>query len=194
MSFPPEIARAGAAGPARPDSRGRQRPQTGRHSMNRGLGYRFDLEDRPWLRADFSLRFAAARSNAVGAGRGRPALLHEPSRPAAARLERRLRTACEERLNQLATKTTAKLLLSMMFAYLTNQKGCGCRADNGATIAGSVQAAGKEGVCHETLCRTRANTHGHPRRRYDRGAHTSSRRIRSSATTRRPFNTSARPA
>ena len=62
------------------------------------------------------------------------------------------RTALEERLNQLATKTTAKLLLSMMFAYLTNQKCCGCfGADNGATIAGSVQAAGQYGICHESL-------------------------------------------
>jgi hypothetical protein len=62
------------------------------------------------------------------------------------------RTACEERLNQLATKSTAKLLLSMMFAYLTNQKCCNCfGADNGATIAGSVQAAGQFGICHETL-------------------------------------------
>ena len=58
----------------------------------------------------------------------------------------------EERLNQLATGTNAKLLLSIMFAYLTNQKCSGCFGeDNGATIAGSIQAAGTYGICHESL-------------------------------------------
>ncbi len=39
-----------------------------------------------------------------------------------------------------------------MFCYLTNQQECGCTGgDNGATIAGSVAAAGKEGVCEESL-------------------------------------------
>jgi C1A family cysteine protease len=42
------------------------------------------------------------------------------------------------------------IVLSAMFAYLTNQKCCGCfGADNGATIAGSCQAAQSYGICLE---------------------------------------------
>jgi len=119
----------------------------------RGLGYRFDLEDRAWLRAN-QLAFRGTSFETLSV----PAEI-DPRSYMSLRDQQQLgscsgasRTACEERLNQLATKTTAKLLLSMMFAYLTNQKCCDCfGADNGATISGSVQAAAQYGICHETL-------------------------------------------
>jgi C1A family cysteine protease len=119
----------------------------------RGLGYRFDLEDRAWLRAN-QLAFRGTSFDTLSV----PAEI-DPRWYMSLRDQQQLgscsgasRTACEERLNQLATNTTAKLLLSMMFAYLTNQKCCDCfGADNGATISGSVQAAAQFGICHETL-------------------------------------------
>jgi len=56
------------------------------------------------------------------------------------------RSSLEERLNYLATGAKGPTL-SAMYCYLTNQQECGCSGgDNGATIAGSVSAAGKEGV------------------------------------------------
>jgi len=134
-------------------------------------GYRFDLEDRPWLRAN-QLAFRGSSFMALRV----PAEI-DPRADMSIRDQMQLgscsgasRTAIEERLNQLASgtarlsstlrlrpegsspKSTDKLLLSIMFAYLTNQKCCNCfGADNGATIAGSVQAAGKFGICHESL-------------------------------------------
>jgi len=116
-------------------------------------GYRFDLEDRPWLRAN-QLAFRGSAFMALRV----PAEV-DPRADMSIRDQMQLgscsgasRTAIEERLNQLASGTTDKLLLSIMFAYLTNQKCCDCfGADNGATIAGSVQAAGKFGICHESL-------------------------------------------
>jgi C1A family cysteine protease len=61
------------------------------------------------------------------------------------------RSSLEERLNYLATGAKGPAL-SAMYCYLTNQQECGCSGgDNGATIAGSVAAAGKEGVCEESL-------------------------------------------
>ena len=119
----------------------------------RGLGYRFDLEDRAWLRAH-QLAFRGSSFDRLSV----PGAI-DPRSSMSLRDQQQLgscsgasRTACEERLNQLATKTTARLLLSMMFAYLTNQKCCNCfGADNGATISGSVQAAAQYGICHESL-------------------------------------------
>jgi C1A family cysteine protease len=121
--------------------------------MKRGLGYRFDLEDRPWLRAhQLAFRGSAFETLSVPAEVDPRSYMSLRDQQQLGSCSGASRTACEERLNQLATKTTAKLLLSMMFAYLTNQKCCGCfGADNGATIAGSVQAAGQYGICHETL-------------------------------------------
>ncbi|HXY33967.1 MAG TPA: C1 family peptidase [Planctomycetaceae bacterium] len=61
------------------------------------------------------------------------------------------RSSLEERLDYLATGAKGPTL-SAMFCYLTNQQECGCYgSDNGATIAGSVAAAGKEGVCEDSL-------------------------------------------
>jgi len=116
-------------------------------------GYRADLEDRPWLRAN-QLAFRGSAFMALRV----PAEI-DPRADMSIRDQMQLgscsgasRTAIEERLNQLASGTTDKLLLSIMFAYLANQKCCNCfGADNGATIAGSVQAAGKFGICHESL-------------------------------------------
>jgi C1A family cysteine protease len=117
------------------------------------FGYRFDLEDRPWLRAN-QLVFRGSAFTALRV----PAEV-DPRASMSIRDQLQLgscsgasRTAIEERLNQLANGTSDKLLLSIMFAYLTNQKCCDCfGADNGATIAGSVQAASKFGICHESL-------------------------------------------
>ena len=56
------------------------------------------------------------------------------------------------RAAQLSGDRSQGARLSAMFCYLTNQQECGCAGgDNGATIAGSVAAAGKEGVCEESL-------------------------------------------
>jgi C1A family cysteine protease len=119
----------------------------------RGLGYRFDLEDREWLRANqLAFRGTAFETLSVPAEIDPRSYLSLRDQQQLGSCSGASRTACEERLNQLATKTTAKLLLSMMFAYLTNQKCCNCfGADNGATISGSVQAAAQYGICHETL-------------------------------------------
>jgi hypothetical protein len=119
----------------------------------RGLGYRFDLEDRPWLRAhQLAFRGSPFETLRVPAEVDPRCYMSLRDQQQLGSCSGASRTALEERLNQLATKTTAKLLLSMMFAYLTNQKCCGCfGSDNGATIAGSVQAAGQYGICHESL-------------------------------------------
>ncbi len=118
-----------------------------------GLGYRFDLEDRPWLRANqLAFRGSPFETLRVPAEVDPRSYLSLRDQQQLGSCSGASRTALEERLNQLATQTTAKLLLSMMFAYLTNQQCCNCfGADNGATIAGSVQAAGKYGICHESL-------------------------------------------
>lgn len=121
--------------------------------MIRGLGYRYDLEDRGWLRANqLAFRGSPFETLRVPAEVDPRAFMSLRDQQQLGSCSGASRTALEERLNQLATQTTARLLLSMMFAYLTNQKCCDCfGADNGATIAGSVQAAGKYGICHESL-------------------------------------------
>lgn len=121
--------------------------------MIRGLGYRFDLEDRQWLRANqLAFRGSPLETLRVPAEVDPRSYLSLRDQQQLGSCSGASRTALEERLNQLATKTTAKLLLSMMFAYLTNQKCCDCFGkDEGATISGSIQAAGQYGICHESL-------------------------------------------
>lgn len=61
------------------------------------------------------------------------------------------RAVGEEILNLMATGKYTEL--SPQFAYIENQKACGMLgADNGATIDGSVQAAGSTGICTESAC------------------------------------------
>ena len=116
-------------------------------------GYRAELEDRDWLRANQLIfrgsPFASLRVPAEIDPRAGTSIRDQMQLGSCSGASR---TAIEERLNQLATGTAGRLLLSIMYAYLTNQKCCDCfGADSGATIAGSVQAAAKFGICHESL-------------------------------------------
>lgn len=121
--------------------------------MPYSYGWRHDLEDRRWLRAN-QTRFDAKRFRAAPIPNEidlRPHITIKNQQELGA-CSGFSRSTLEECLNGIATSWASKLTLSAMFAYLTNQKECGCfGADNGATIAGSVQAATNEGICEESL-------------------------------------------
>jgi C1A family cysteine protease len=140
--------------------------------MPRNYGWRHDLEDRAWLRGA-QVPFDAVRFRAV-----RPPPQIDP-RPSLTIKDQKELGACSgfsratlsEVLNSIKTKGDGTAILSPMFAYLTNQEECGCfGSDDGATIAGSVQAAMKAGICREeTFPYTGVYTTNIPSSAFDEG-------------------------
>jgi C1A family cysteine protease len=120
--------------------------------MQRGLGWNREQENHAWLAANQKRfdrsHFMAYRVPDEIDGRASQAIKDQGQLGSCSGFSR---SSLEERLNYLTTGAKGPAL-SAMFCYLTNQQECGCAGgDNGATIAGSVSAAGKEGVCEETL-------------------------------------------
>jgi C1A family cysteine protease len=113
-------------------------------------GWRSDLEDHGWLEGS-QKRFDAHKFRAVKAPPSidpRPHI-HIKDQQQLGACSGFSRSTCEEVLNYIKTNGDSTVL-SAMFAYLTNQKCCNCfGADNGATIAGSCQAASQYGICLE---------------------------------------------
>lgn len=120
--------------------------------MRRGFGWNRERENHAWIvanqrRFDRS-HFMAYRVPDEIDGRVSQTIKDQGQLGACSGFSR---SSLEERLDYIATGDSGPTL-SAMFCYLTNQQECGCSgADNGATIAGSVAAAGKEGVCEESL-------------------------------------------
>jgi C1A family cysteine protease len=120
--------------------------------MQRGLGWNRAKENHAWL-AKHQLRFhhshfAAYRVPEEIDARSTQTVKDQGQLGSCSGFSR---SSLEERLNFIVTGQKGPAL-SAMFAYLTNQQECDCfGADNGATIAGSVQAATKEGICEDTL-------------------------------------------
>jgi C1A family cysteine protease len=116
--------------------------------MAYSYGWRQDLEDHAWIDAN-QLHFDAHKFRAVKVPASidpRPHI-HIKDQQQLGACSGFSRSTCEEVLNWIATQGD-KTVLSAMYAYLTNQKCCGCFGkDNGATIAGSIQAAAQYGIC-----------------------------------------------
>lgn len=120
-----------------------------------GLGWRRDLENRQ--------RLLATQSPFVGSAihlmayRGPDEIDPRPTSTIVDQLEKgscsgASRVELTERLDHVQTKSTAPLDLSIDYCYLTNQKRCGTLgSDNGATIAGSMEAFERDGACHSKL-------------------------------------------
>jgi C1A family cysteine protease len=122
--------------------------------VKRAYGYCQEKEDHQWLRQNetrFDLhRFKAVRVPASVDPRPHLQIKDQGQLGSCSGASRALLSEC---LNGIQTGwQNSSLDLSIMYAYLTNQKECGCSgSDDGATVAGSVQAAQKEGICESSL-------------------------------------------